>query len=67
MIIMMAVEGENIWTEEEGRDATPEDLFNILKDNEVDDDTAYKAIGHALVAGNAEITTDGGVITISIN
>ena len=66
MIIMMAVNGEQIWTEREGEEITPSELYDILIDDGVDEKTAYIAIGQALVNGNSDVTVDGCVMSISI-
>lgn len=66
MTIMMAVNGQQIWTEQEGEEISPSELFDILIDDGVDDKTAYIAIGNALVHGNSDVTVDGCVLSISI-
>lgn len=66
MIIMLAVNGQNVWSEEDGQDMTAHDVFGVLKENGVDDKTAYGAIGCALVEGNSDVTTAQCVMSISI-
>ena len=66
MTITISVNGEQIWTEREVYEALLEDLFDMLKSNGVDDDTAYKTIGRALVDGIVTIKTNDDVMSISI-